>query len=88
MSDYRIRILRYRHRATPVERTLWFKYILEDEQTCVASLEELSALLDLYVERNDEELKQLRARHRKGQPRPKGMFFLVFGCLVCGDPCI
>ncbi|KAK9704305.1 translation machinery-associated protein 16 [Basidiobolus ranarum] len=59
------------HQANPtVERYLWFRWVLDEEQE-TATREQLVEFIEMYLCRNDEELAQLKALHRPGQPRPK-----------------
>ncbi|ORY03433.1 hypothetical protein K493DRAFT_311700 [Basidiobolus meristosporus CBS 931.73] len=59
------------NQANPtVERYLWFRWVLDEEQE-TATREQLAEFIEMYINRNDEELEQLKAMHRPGQPRPK-----------------
>ncbi|KAI9285313.1 translation machinery-associated protein 16 [Umbelopsis sp. AD052] len=52
-----------------IDRWLWFKFALDDTLPC-ASSEELHSLIDMYLNRNEEELEKLQAL-RKDSKRPK-----------------
>ncbi|KAI9263232.1 hypothetical protein BDA99DRAFT_509653 [Phascolomyces articulosus] len=54
-----------------VERWLWFRFALDESQPC-ATKEQVHELIDMYLKRYDEELKQLeQERKKKGGHRKK-----------------
>ncbi|KAI9494835.1 hypothetical protein BDB00DRAFT_292696 [Zychaea mexicana] len=56
---------------TKVERWLWFRFALEESQTC-ATKEQVHELIDMYLKRHDHELEQLELdRKKKGGHRKK-----------------
>jgi translation machinery-associated protein 16 len=58
-----------------VDRMVWFKYALSDELSS-ASMDQLHELVQLYIERNDEEISSLKDSLRPGRPKPNKLIML------------
>ncbi|CEP18577.1 hypothetical protein [Parasitella parasitica] len=52
------------------ERWLWFRYAFDEEKT-VATKPEMHELIELYLERHDEEISELEADRCRGHKKPK-----------------
>jgi translation machinery-associated protein 16 len=50
---------------------VWFKYAIDPDVECYSDMAAIHELIQMYIERNQEEIGELRKLHRKGQPRPK-----------------
>jgi len=53
-----------------VERILWFRYALDEALQC-ATMPMMNELVEMYLQRNDDELKSLIKLHRPDGQRPK-----------------
>ncbi len=52
------------------ERWIWFRYAFEEDKV-VATKAELHELVELYLERHNEEIKELEQDRHKGHKKPK-----------------
>ncbi|KAI8646246.1 translation machinery-associated protein 16 [Parasitella parasitica] len=53
------------------ERWLWFRYAFDEDKT-VATKPEMHELIELYLERHDEEISELEKERCRGHKTPKG----------------
>ncbi|KAL1916660.1 uncharacterized protein VTP21DRAFT_5364 [Calcarisporiella thermophila] len=51
-----------------VERYLWFRYAMDEEVACL-SKSEVHDLIEMYLNRHNEELKELQSTRREGRPK-------------------
>ncbi|KAJ3181090.1 hypothetical protein HDU85_003795 [Gaertneriomyces sp. JEL0708] len=58
------------------ERVLWFKYALP-EDTPAATNELVHEIIQLYIQRNDDEIQQVQSKWRKNQPKPARLDLLL-----------
>lgn len=52
------------------ERWLWFRYAFEEDKP-VATKPEMHELIELYLERHDEEINELEKDRNRGHKKPK-----------------
>lgn len=57
-------------RRRAVDRLVWFKYSIDDNTDKPLSEEEMHSIAMMYINRNDDEMEDLKQQLRKDRPKP------------------
>ncbi|KAH9254773.1 hypothetical protein BASA81_007191 [Batrachochytrium salamandrivorans] len=60
---------RDQHKRLAVERVLWFKFAIPDPPE-VTTEADVHAVIDMYINRYEDEIAQIKSQLRKNRPKP------------------